>query len=49
MCCDCALVHDVKFRKDKNGKLEMCFTTNKQATASARRPLRKKLLVINEA
>lgn len=45
-CCDCGLRHDLEFRRNKRGVLEMRGVVNAKATANARRPLKKKVLVI---
>ena len=37
MCCDCHLVHSIKFRVNADKTLSLNFTTDKKATKAARK------------
>lgn len=37
MCCDCGKTHDIDFRIDKEGKVEIRVRSNNRATSAARR------------
>src|ERR1051325_8176750 len=36
-CCDCSLVHDIAFAKEKNGQLGIAVRRNNRRTAAIRR------------
>lgn len=36
-CCDCGLTHDIEIRVKKNGHIDIKYTTNRRATAAARK------------
>lgn len=47
-CCSCGLVHAIKFRQHKVDGLQMRFIRDERATAAARRPRKKKVIIIDE-
>lgn len=48
MCCSCALVHEIDFRVNSRGKVEMRMLRHEKATAAARRTRKKKMLIVEE-
>ena len=47
-CCSCGLIHDMRFRVNKKGEVEIKIVRNELATSAARRPLKKRVVLIDE-
>ena len=47
-CCSCGLIHEIDFRTNARGQIEIRFTRHERATAAARRSRKKKVVLIDE-
>ena len=47
MCCNCSLVHSIFVRRSGR-HYEMKIVRHERATSAARRPLKKKVIIVDE-
>jgi hypothetical protein len=47
-CCHCGLVHEIDFRVNARGRVEVRFFQHPKATAAARRSRKKNVVIVGD-